>query len=232
MQRSLHPHRGDGVIGLKSAWALVELLANRLQSGAAMLALALSLVLAADSVALPDSPSIEGHASAAEPAHVALWVQPVGIVASPMLSALIRGAYVTVPVGINFPIGETEVAAELTASVAPASLLIGASFGPIVHSHVGSWVDGFFVQPKVRVEGGLRDGAKNIAGLAALDVGYQIRNKRLYLAFVFGAGLGYGFTNQLFDGFLSLMIPRRASEPSGRMVATINLNALRLGFAF
>jgi hypothetical protein len=35
---------------------------------------------------------------------------------------------------------------------------LGSSFGPIAHANTGTWRDGFFIQPKVRIEGGVLNG--------------------------------------------------------------------------
>lgn len=163
----------------------------------------------------------------------AVWAQPVSLIGTATIAALTGIPIVAVPLGVSFSIGTTEVAAELTPTISEDVFLVSASFGPVVHAHRGTWLDGFFVQPKAHVEGGLREGQASIVAHVAVDFGYQIRRGPLYVAFVLGGGVGYGLSNMPFDGMLSLLIPRGASvQMRSGFNATVNFNALRIGYAF
>jgi hypothetical protein len=196
-----------------------------------MIALSLTTLLLAG-----NPTNVESAPTSSEPAEApirAVWIQPVSLVGTATIATVTRNHLLvgSIPLGANFEIGDTEVAVELSFLFGDSSFIAGASFGPTLHRHTGTWRDGFFIQPKVRFDGGIRQGLPDIEAKIALDIGYQFRAGGLYAAFALGGGLGYGLSNQNLDGMLSLLLPGFATATS-HAIGTVNLNLFRLGYAF
>lgn len=207
-----------------------------------MLPLVLALIASA-----PD-PSISKISSEEDDAPFALWIEPVGMVAVPIATALTPypDHRIYVALGSNLKLGSTVWSTELSffhwegeggATIPPYELLaFQGAVGPILHTSGGTWLDGFFVQPKLSFEIGshmlLKQTLWSIE--AAVDAGYQLRRGPFYGALLIGVGLGYGElpdpgTNLWsWSGVLGLTsLPTKTG-----LVASVNLNLVRVGMTF
>jgi hypothetical protein len=171
----------------------------------------------------------------------AVWTEPLG----PTLLALVSGfaaeRYVYVPLGVTIfePI---ELSAQVTfydyaqldrSDYAPAtyhSVSVMAAIGPVLHAHSGTWFDGLFLQPKLAMQAGrnLTSGLGFGCAEVALDAGYQLRAGHFFGALVVGGGVGYGVMPSAINGVFGVS----SNTPQSRFVFSVNMNFLRLGYAF
>lgn len=177
---------------------------------------------------------------------VTLWTEPLGPITGAVVSVAFNSRAIYLPVGVNFSIDTLEFAAELSvievryleSDYTPymEQLSAMAAFGPVLHTHKGTWFDGFFVQPKVQVQFGrtlfwppTRLDWLGSAQLA-VDVGYQLQRGHFYAAFIIGGGVGYGAAPYLVNEAMGAIWVIRSSSP--RLVVSLNLNLVRLGYTF
>lgn len=168
------------------------------------------------------------------------WVEPAGPAVMGLVAANTNASGFYLPVGVGLKLHDLELISSF--SVAFWAPLSGANeqvvefegaVGPAFHPIVGdapSWLDGFFVEPKVVLDVGGRPGVGRNFGCAqlGLDVGYQLRVGYFFAAFVAGAGLGYGVMPTSIAGVLGL-----STQPAvPRVVWSANVSFLRLGVAF
>ncbi len=185
-------------------------------------------------------------------AHWALWGQPLGTAGYGVGGSLqsIGGAstpvMVYLPFGANVVLGGVELVFELTVtgqvfgSFSPPRAGAWLSAGPLFHTGAIP-LNGFFVQPKLigaytsslgaNFSCGTICGSTD-TGLVAvgIDVGYQFTFRKLYIAFVAGAGIGAGNYPDLtvvspFVTTFGSSAPPAAVAP----VLLVNLNLLRVG---
>lgn len=170
------------------------------------------------------------------------WVEPAGPAIMAIVGSNTNASGFYVPVGVGLKLHDFELITTISVAFwAPLNdanerqvLEFEGSVGPVFHPIVGdspSWLDGFFVEPKVVIDVGFRSGVgQNNFGCAqlGLDLGYQLRVGYFFAALVTGAGLGFGVMPSSIAGVLGLS----TLPATPRVVWSANVSFLRLGVAF
>jgi hypothetical protein len=188
-----------------------------------------------------------------------LWVAPVmhgffAVMGPPMGDM----THLALPVGTNLQLSDqTDLVLEVTprftrrrcdadvdscGTVRSLTLSTGVAWSPWARARSR----GFFVQPKLsgmvineqdRPDAGEPANQSTTGGQVTLglDLGYQktAANSNFYLAFVFGAGVGYSWNQRrdVLDVGARYNLPWGSSRRNGGIV-DLNLDILRLGFGF
>lgn len=179
-------------------------------------------------------------AGSPSPTSFSVWAEPVSPVAFAAVSALAGGRIVSVPLGLVVRgWGPVDLAGSVTFTDwahegdGAHSELLGVELGagPVFHARRGSWVDGFFVAPKLDVELGYNLALEQTIGCAqlAVDAGYQWSWRRVFLALVIGGGLGFGVMPTNLGGTFGFASTQLAVP---RLVWSLNLSVLRVGLNF
>jgi hypothetical protein len=171
----------------------------------------------------------------------AVWTEPLGPTVLALVSGFAAERYVYVPLGVTI-FEPFELSAQGTfydyaqldrSDYAPApyhSRSVMAAIGPVLHAHGGTWLDGFFLQPKLAVQAGQNLTSRLAFGCAelALDAGYQLRAGHFFGALLVGGGVSYGLMPSDINGVFGVS----SNTPRARFVFSVNMNFLRLGYAF
>lgn len=157
----------------------------------------------------------------------AIWVQPAWV---PFLAAT---GSVLVPLGAQFHLKDNfSLAAEASyLSLDKDESSVFASLGPLIRLAGPGETSGLFVQPKVLTVYEWGWGGRGVRLLGALDVGVQVTVRHFFIAAAVGAGAGYAFNcrDSLWAGVFGV---RKAGRRSNRFDYELNVNLLRIGYAF
>ncbi|WP_224365334.1 hypothetical protein [Hyalangium versicolor] len=191
---------------------------------------------------------IAGAAWAAErEPSLSLWIQPLSALTLTPLAASEGNTFLMVPGGANIPLSPTQdLVLEITpimslqecegrCSTYGLSLAVGSSWTVLPNNSGG----GFFLQPKL---GGVvardsRGGENTETGTQlslGLDLGYRTKLGPLFLAFVGGGSVGWGWNvpSSSQSVFFSLWDWPDLARRENKVVWDLNLHLLRIGASF
>lgn len=190
----------------------------------------------------------------AEDPEVAIFSAPLAIagaaaypfVLPSMPGGMFATALVFLPVGATFTAADFEWCADAALVYQqPSGTLLGYNgfwfgFGPMIHSGTRA-LRGFFFSPKLtvgafRLESANKRGASHDQLMWSFaiggDFGFQLVAGRLYVAFVLGVSVGAGWNEpDNFAGPLTTL-SRPGNSLSAEPVVGLNLQLLRIGYAF
>jgi hypothetical protein len=186
----------------------------------------------------------------AEKRPVAFWVQPLVLPLIPFLPYVVPSIqrFIVVPLGLTVPLApRQDLVFELTPfyesewgesrnTTKALTVSVGSAWRPFPESKGGGW----FVQPKllgvvanVRHDPfGFEERWEKTSAQASLglDVGYRMNDERLFLEFVLGASVGYGWNvPRTRQSVLTAITFPTDTDRVNKVVWDYNLNLIRLG---